>query len=77
MQSESRLASVDHFAEITDLSARTIWGLIAAQKIPVLRIGRRTLIPVEDGISALERIAKEAACAASASSPRNGDRANA
>lgn len=54
---EPRYISVARFAELVSLSARTCWGLIKAELIPVYRVGRRTLIKTEEGFEALELFA--------------------
>jgi excisionase family DNA binding protein len=41
------LVPVAEAASILSISARTMWGLVAARAVPSVRIGRRTLIPVE------------------------------
>lgn len=50
----ARFVSVRRFADLVGLSERTIWRLVSRNELPVLRIGRRTLISVMQGIAALE-----------------------
>jgi len=45
--------SVEEFAQRTSLSARSIWRLVAAGRLPSLSVGRRRLIPLAEGIDAL------------------------
>ncbi len=56
MREQLRFVSVARFAELVGLSERTCWALIRQQRLPVLRVGRRTLIKLDDGVAAIERI---------------------
>lgn len=47
------LASVVDFARMISLSERQVRAMIARHELPVVRVGRRTLIPVDDGLNAL------------------------
>jgi len=53
----ARFVSVARFAELVGLSERTCWNLIRSRRIPVYRIGRRTLVKAEEGFEAIERAA--------------------
>jgi predicted DNA-binding transcriptional regulator AlpA len=55
MGEETRFVSVARFAELVSLSERTCWNLIRRRQLPVYRIGRRTLVRVEEGVEALVR----------------------
>jgi len=57
MPENARFVSVARFAELVGLSERTCWNLIRSRRIPVYRIGRRTLIKTEEGCRAIERLA--------------------
>jgi len=59
MPENARFVSVARFAELVGLSERTCWNLIRDGWIPVYRIGRRTLVKVEEGYRALERAAED------------------
>ena len=59
MPEDARFVSVARFSELVGLSERTCWNLIRSGRIPVYRIGRRTLVKLEEGCRALERVAQE------------------
>jgi predicted DNA-binding transcriptional regulator AlpA len=65
MGEETRFVSVARFAELVSLSERTCWNLIRRRQLPVYRIGRRTLVRVEEGVEALVRAGRR--CGAPAS----------
>ena len=54
MTDQAVFVSVPRFAALVGLSERTCWDLIRRQRIPVYRVGRRTLIKSEEGFKALE-----------------------
>ena len=56
MPNSARFVSVSRFARFVGLSERTCWNLIRSSELPVVRIGRRTLIKVPDGLAAIEKI---------------------
>ena len=58
MHDDALLVSVPTFARRIGLSDRTVWKLVRRDAVPVLRIGRRTLIPVAEGLEALRRLAE-------------------
>ena len=53
-ENAARFVSVSRFAELVGLSERTCWDLIRTQRIPVYRVGRRTLVKAEEGFRAIE-----------------------
>ena len=55
MGEETRFVSVARFAELVSLSERTCWNLIRRRQLPVYRIGRRTLVRLDEGVEALVR----------------------
>ena len=55
MGDEARFVSVARFAELVSLSERTCWNLIRRRQLPVYRIGRRTLVRLDEGVEALVR----------------------
>jgi len=57
MTDQAVFVSVSRFAALVGLSERTCWHLIRIHKIPVYRIGRRTLVKAEEGCRAIERLA--------------------
>ena len=57
MRESARFVSVASFAKLVSLSERTCWNLIRSGSIPVYRVRRRTLVKVEEGCRALERVA--------------------
>ena len=59
MTDNALFVSVPRFAKMVGLSERTCWNLIRSGRIPVYRIGRRTLVKLEEGCRALERVAQE------------------
>lgn len=58
MQERARFVSVSRFAEVVSLSERTCWHLIRQQRLPVYRVGRRTLIKVDEGLAAIAEIGR-------------------
>jgi excisionase family DNA binding protein len=54
MNEHPLLVSVEEAARMISVSRRTIFNLIAAKRLPVRRIGRRSLVPR----SALEQLAR-------------------
>jgi excisionase family DNA binding protein len=58
MRVDASFARPERFAGISDLGPRTVWKLIAEGKLPVIRVGRRTLIPIDEGLAALRAIGK-------------------
>ena len=57
MRETARFVSVPRFAKLVSLSERMCWNLIRSGSIPVYRVRRRTLVKVEEGCRALERVA--------------------
>lgn len=60
MREDARYVSVPHFAGLVSLSERTCWKLIRGGLVPVIRVGRRTLIERREGYAALQRLAVKA-----------------
>ena len=58
MQERTRFISVPEFAVVVSLSERTCWNLIRDGSLPTLRVGRRRLIKVEEGVRAIERLGR-------------------
>jgi excisionase family DNA binding protein len=58
MGEETRFVSVARFAELVSLSERTCWNLIRQRKLPVYRIGRRTLVRADEGFEALAQVGR-------------------
>ena len=61
MNQHAAFVSVPGFAELGGLSERTCWNLIRQRKLPVYRIGRRTLVKTEEGVAAIEQVAERSA----------------
>ena len=58
MREGARFVSVSRFAELVGLSERTCWTLIRRNRLPVYRVGRRTLVKVEQGVASIERLGR-------------------
>ena len=54
--SDQVFTSVDEFAALTSLSARSVWRLLARGRLPSVQVGRRRLIPVEEAAAALRAL---------------------
>ena len=50
---DATYVSVEGFGKRTSLSTRAVWRLVGEGIIPSLRVGRRRLIPLQAGLSAL------------------------
>ena len=59
MTDQPVFVSVSRFAKIVRLSERTCWTLISWRKLPVCRIGWRTLVKTQEGFNAIERLMEE------------------
>lgn len=57
MNDQALFVSVPRFASIVGISERGCWTLIRDGVLPVYRVGRRTLIKVEEGCRAFEAFA--------------------
>ncbi len=55
---QQRFTSVRGFSEACNLSQRTLWTLIQQGRLPVYRVGRRTLINLDEGIEAIRDIGR-------------------
>ena len=58
MHANARFLSVPEFALVVSLSERTCWNLIRNGTLPTLKVGRRRLIALEQGIRAIEQLAR-------------------
>ena len=58
MQERARFISVPEFAAVVSLSERTCWNLIRDGSLPTLRVGRRRLIEIEEGVRAIKRLGR-------------------
>ncbi len=56
LQPTPTFVSVPEFAARTSLSVRQVWRLISHHDLPTLRVGRRRLIRLDEGVRALEDI---------------------
>lgn len=61
MNNQALFVSVPRFAQMVGLSERTCWYLVKEGSIPVYRVRRRTLIKVDEGCRALERLGRDEA----------------
>ena len=50
--------SIPHFASLVDLSERTVWKLIRRRQVLAYRVGRRTLIKVDEGVASIQQIGR-------------------
>jgi hypothetical protein len=53
---EQSYDSITRFADRTSLSARQVWRLLRSNDLPSIRVGGRRLIPIEDGLAALQQL---------------------